>query len=122
MKQTTLSIGILLGFILTLATTPASAFGFAAASVQYNSNSNTNHGAPVIVRQYPNGRVEVIGVPVTHVYPNGVSLIHQNGGDRVYSTGYGGAATCYVDCWHNGVNPNRSGSNWSVGVGVQGNW
>ena len=123
MKKITLSIGILLGFILTVATTPASAFGFAAASVQYHSNSNGNVGTPVIVRQYPNGRVEYIAVPVTHVYPNGESLIYQNGGDRTYSTGYGGPSTCYVECWHNGVNPNNnSGSHFSIGVGVQGNW
>lgn len=121
MKQITLSIGILLGFILTVATTPASAFGFAAASVQYSSNGNSN-GIPVVVHQYPNGRVVVQRIPVTHVYPNGESLIYQNGGERVYSTGYGGPSTCYVSCWHNGDNPNRSGSNWSVGVGVQGNW
>lgn len=124
MNRIALSIGILLGFLITIASTPASAGGFGMASVQYHSGTgNAVAGNPVVVRHYPNGRVEVIAIPVTHVYPAGVSLVHQKGGDRVYSTGYGGAATCYVDCWHGGVNPNRgSGTQWSVGVGVQGTW
>jgi hypothetical protein len=118
-----LALGLTIGVFVTLFSMPANAFGFATASVQYHSGSNNNVGAPVIVRQYPNGRVEVIGVPVTHVYPHGESLIYQNGGERVYSTGYGGAATCYVDCWHNGVNPNNnSGSSFSIGVGVHKTW
>jgi len=105
MKQITISIGILLGFLLTIATTPASAFGFAAVSVQYNSNSKVRR------------------IPVTHVYPNGESLIYQNGGERVYSTGYGGPSTCYVSCWHNGVNPNQgSGSHFSIGIGAHKTW
>lgn len=118
-----LAIGLALGLALTIASTPASAGGYAGGHVYYHSGNDNNVGNPVIVRQYPNGRVEVIAVPVVRVYPNGESLIHQNGGDRTYSTGYGGASTCYVECWHGGVNPNRNnGSNWSVGVGVQGNW
>lgn len=118
-----LAIGLALGFLLTVASTPASAFGFASVGVHYSSGNSGHVGNPVIVRHYPNGRVEVIAVPVTHVYPNGESLVYQNGGNRVYSTGYGGAATCYVDCWHNGVNPNRSnGSSFSIGVGVHKTW
>jgi len=124
MKQIALSIGILLGFLITIASTPATAGGFGMASVQYHSG--TGHvaaGNPVAVRHYPNGRVEVIAIPVTHVYPAGVSLVHQNGGDRVYSTGYGGAATCYVDCWHGGVSPNSgSGSHFSIGIGAHKTW
>ncbi len=122
MKPILLTIGILLGFLLTIATTPASAFGFAAVSVQYNSNSNGNHGVPVVVHQYPNGRVVVQRIPVVHVYPNGESLIYQNGGERVYSTGYGGPSTCYVSCWHNGVNPNHGSSSFSIGIGAHKTW
>jgi hypothetical protein len=118
-----LAIGLTIGVFAM----PAQASGYIAGSVQYNSTTNYasggNYNRPVVVRHYPNGRVEVVHVPVVHVYPNGVSLVHQNGGNRTYSTGYGGAATCYVECWHNGVNPNRrSGTQWSVGIGVHSNW
>jgi hypothetical protein len=122
------SVFFAIGFVaVMLVTMPASAGGVASAQIQYNSTTNYasggNYNRPVIVKQYPNGRVEVIAVPVVHVYPNGESLVYQNGGQRVYSQGYGGAATCYVECWHNGVSPNsNSGSHFSVGVGVQGNW
>jgi len=123
-------IFLVLGFALTvgfaIASTPATASGYVAGSVQYNSGGgNVQHGSPVIVTQYPSGRVVITHVPVTHVYPNGENLVYQNGGDRVYTKGYGGAATCYVDCWHGGVSPNSgSGSNISIGVGIsaQGNF
>ena len=113
-----------IGFVaVMLVSLPAAAGGYASGYVQYNSGSNNNTGQPVIVKTYPNGRVEVIAIPVVRVYPNGESLVYQNGGNRTYSQGYGGASTCYVECWHGGVSPNsNSGSNWSVGVGVQGNW
>ena len=119
-----LALGLALGFALTLASTPASAFGYAAVGFQYHSGGTVANGAPVIVTQYPSGRVVVRRIPVTHVYPNGENLVYQNGGDRVYSKGYGGAATCYVECWHGGVSPNShsGGSNFSVGVSVQGNF
>lgn len=123
MKQSFLIIGIILGFLMMSVSTPASAFGFVSASVHYSSGGTVvQGGSPVIIHQYPNGRVVVQHVPVVHVYPNGESLIYQNGGQRVYSTGYGGASTCYVSCWHNGVNPTRSGSHFSIGIGVQKTW
>jgi hypothetical protein len=104
----------------------AQAGGYANVGIQYNSGGAVvQGGSPVIIHQYPNGRVVVEQVPVTHVYPNGESLIYQNGGDRVYSQGYGGAGTCYVDCWHNGVRPGgtaNSGINVSVGVNVNKTW
>lgn len=37
--------------------------------------------------------------PATRVYPNGVNL-NQYGGNRVYTQGYAGPSTCYVDCWN----------------------
>ena len=109
---------------MAMVSTPASAFGFVSASVHYSSSSGYDEGGNrVIIHQYPNGRVVVEHVPVVHVYPNGQSLIYQNGGQRVYSTGYGGASTCYVSCWHNGVNPTRrSGTQFSFSVGVQRTW
>jgi hypothetical protein len=118
-----LAIGLALGFALTIASTPASAFGYVGVGVQYHSGGTVTNGAPVIVTQYPSGRVVVRQVPVVHVYPNGENLVHQNGGQRVYSQGYGGAATCYVECWHNGVSPNRrSGTSFSFGISAQGNF
>ena len=122
MRQLFLITGIVLGFLITIVSTPASAFGFVAAQVHYSSGSNSHAGIPVVVHQYPNGRVVVQRIPVVHVYPNGESLIYQNGGERVYATGFGGPSTCYVSCWHNGVNPNRSGSSWSVGIGAHKTW
>jgi len=124
MKQSFLAIGIVLGFLMTIASTPVSAFGFVSGSIQYNSGSGVVQGGnPVEIHQYPNGRVVVHYIPVTRVYPNGESLIYQNGGQRVYTQGYGGAATCYVACWQGGVRPNRgSGSSFSIGIGIQKTW
>jgi len=119
-----LALGLTVGVFTALFSTPACAFGYVGVGVQYHSGGAVTNGTPVIVTQYPSGRVVVKHIPVTHVYPNGENLVYQNGGDRVYTKGYGGAATCYVECWHGGVSPNShsGGSNFSVGVSVQGNF
>ena len=114
-------------FLLCLAImSPAQAGGSVSVGVEYNSGGAVVHGgAPVIIHQYPSGRVVVEHVPVTHVYPHGENLVYQQGGTRVYTQGYGGAATCYVDCWHNGVRPGgraTGGSSIHVGVGVTKTW
>ena len=114
-------------FLVCLASmSNAQAGGYVSVGVVYNSGGTVVHGgAPVIIHQYPSGRVVVEHVPVTHVYPHGENLVYQQGGTRVYTQGYGGAATCYVDCWHNGVRPGgraTGGTSIHVGVGVTRTW
>lgn len=125
MKSLYLAIGLALGFALTLSTMPANAGGYVSGGVSYHMNSGGTFspGAPVVIHQYPSGRVVVQHVPVTNVYPNGENLVYQNGGQRVYTQGYGGAATCYVECWHGGVRPGGgSGSHFNVNIGVNKTW
>jgi hypothetical protein len=119
-------ISILAIVLAVLFPATANASGSVSVGVEYSSGTPVVvGGAPVVIHQYPNGRVVVEHVPVTHVYPHGESLAYQNGGTRVYSQGYGGASTCYVDCWHNGVRPGTrggSGTSIHVGVGVTKTW
>ena len=126
-KTSTISFVAFLVFLLGLtAMVSAHAGGSVSVGVEYNSGGAVGYGgAPVIIHQYPSGRVVVEHVPVTHVYPNGENLVYQQGGTRVYTQGYGGAATCYVECWHNGVRPGgqtTGGTCIHVGVGVTKTW
>jgi len=119
-----LALGLVLGFTISIASMPASANGGYAhvgASYHMNSGGTFSPGAGTVV-VYPSGRVVVQHPQVTHVYPNGENLVYQNGGQRVYTKGYGGAATCYVDCWHGGVRPNSGGSHFSFSVGAHKTW
>jgi hypothetical protein len=126
MRKITLVTGFVISGLLSAMSMSAQAGGSVSVGVEYNSGGTVAPGgSPVVIHQYPNGRVVVQQVPVTHVYPRGESLIYQNGGQRVYSQGYGGPGTCYVDCWQNGVRPGgqaAGGVSISVGVGITKTW
>lgn len=122
---------ILAGLALLLVTSGANAGGSVSFGFSYHSGPTVvhpaptivQHGANVVIHQYPSGRVVVERYPVTHVYPGGVSL-HQQGRHRVYTRGYDGPGTCYVECFHQGVRGGghhrgyRHGGGTSVQFGV----